>query len=180
MAKNCSVCGEKMGGLFGAIESLDVQGVCCACIFESKQDEGDSSDSLTTHTRLQDTIERNEKISRLFVTTVQMLDGYLVKEYLGVARGGTVRAKHAGSDFLAGVKNIVGGEIKGYTALLADAREEAMYRMKLDAYNMGADAVIGVNFSTSMIDVGAAEITAFGTAVKLEVSNNSKLQEEDL
>lgn len=172
MAKNCSVCGEKIGGMFGAIESLDVQGVCSACVYKHEQDERENSDSLTSHATLQDTIERNEKISRLFVTTVEMLDGYRVKEYLGVARGGTVRAKHVGSDFLAGVKNIVGGEIKGYTALLADAREEAMYRMKLDAYNKGADAVIGVNFSTSMIDVGAAEITAFGTAVKLEVSNN--------
>ena len=167
MTKECSLCGVKMGGMFGAIESLSLPGVCDACVFKQEQYERENAESLKSGAELQETEERNEQISRVLVTTVEVLDGYRVKEYLGVARGGTVRAKHAGSDFLAALKNVVGGEIRGYTALIADAREEAIYRMKFDAVSMGADAVVGVNFSTCMVDVGAAEITAFGTAVKL-------------
>ncbi len=165
MTKKCSLCGVRMGGMFGAIESLSLPGVCDACVYKQEQYERENAESPKSRAQLQKTEER--QISRVLVTTVEVLDGYRVKEYLGVARGGTVRAKHAGSDFLAAIKNVVGGEIKGYTALIADAREEAIYRMKLDAVSMGADAVVGVNFSTCMVDVGAAEITAFGTAVKL-------------
>jgi uncharacterized protein YbjQ (UPF0145 family) len=112
------------------------------------------------------------QITNFLVTTTPFLDGMKVQEYLGIARGCTVRSKNIGSDMLAAVKNIVGGEIKGYTSLMTDAREEALHRMKVDAIGLGADAVINVNFSTATIDSAAAEITAFGTAVKLEVSNN--------
>lgn len=167
MTKKCSVCGVKMGGMFGAIESLHVADTCGACVYKQEQEEREKLELEKKQNDPNTEAHRNQRVVSMLVTTVEVLDGYSIAEYLGVARGGTVRAKHVGSDFLAGVKNIVGGEIKGYTALMADAREEAMYRMKLDAFNMGADAVVGVNFSTSMIDVGAAEITAFGTGVKL-------------
>ena len=87
---------------------------------------------------------------------------------MGPVRGGTVRAKHVGRDVFAGLKNIVGGEIVGYTELLAEAREEALYRMKLDAHGKGANAIIAFRYSTSMIDAGSAEVTAYGTAVWAE------------
>ena len=91
------------------------------------------------------------------------------KTHFGLARGGTVRAKHIGTDFLAGIKSsTVGGEIKGYTKLLADAREEAIVRMKKDAQNLGANSIVGMNFSTSVLDSGMAEMCAFGTAVWTE------------
>ena len=101
------------------------------------------------------------------ISTTADIFGREIIDHVGIARGGTVRAKNAISDIGAGIKNMVGGELKAYTQLLADAREQAIHRMKVDAVLMGANAVVGVNFSTSMIDVGAAEIAAFGTAVTL-------------
>jgi uncharacterized protein YbjQ (UPF0145 family) len=85
-----------------------------------------------------------------------------------MARGSTVRAKHIGRDITALLKNIVGGEIKGYTELLTEGREEALYRMNQDAQRLGADGVIGVRMTTSMISQGAVEIMAYGTAVRLQ------------
>ncbi|MCK5872887.1 MAG: YbjQ family protein, partial [Methylococcales bacterium] len=83
-------------------------------------------------------------------------------------QGNTVRAKHAGRDFMAGLKNIFGGELKGYTELLQEAREESVQRMVAQAEAIGANAVINVRFSTSSITAGAAELFAYGTAVILE------------
>ena len=122
--------------------------------------------------------EENERLAELrknavvlakniLVSTTDQIYGREITANLGIARGGTVRAKNAISDIGAGIKNVVGGEMKAYTQLMADAREQALQRMQIDAVMMEADAVVGVNFSTSMIDVGAAEITAFGTAVAL-------------
>ena len=92
------------------------------------------------------------------------------KEYeiLGIARGSTVRSRNVGSDFFAGLKKIVGGEISEYTKLQADSREESLARMILDAEKMGADMVITVRFQTSVISQGASEILAYGTAIKLK------------
>ena len=103
----------------------------------------------------------------VLISTTDQIYGREITANLGIARGGTVRAKNAISDIGAGIKNVVGGEMKAYTQLMADAREQALQRMQIDAVMMEADAVVGVNFSTSMIDVGAAEIAAFGTAVTL-------------
>ena len=89
-------------------------------------------------------------------------------EILGVVVGSTVRAKNIGKDIMAALKNIVGGEIQEYTEMLKDARKEAINRMINEAKNIGADAVINVRFMTSAITQGAAEILAYGTAVKLE------------
>lgn len=81
--------------------------------------------------------------------------------------GSTVRAKHFGKDFFAGLKNIVGGEIRGYTELMEESRDEAMARLQQQALSKGADAVIGIRFSTSDVAPGAAEVYVYGTAVKL-------------
>ena len=101
------------------------------------------------------------------ITTTDFLPGKEITQVLGVARGSTVRARNIGRDIFAGLKNLVGGEISEYTRLMAEAREQALIRMKSDAERMGADAVINVRFTTAMIMQGTSEILAFGTAVKL-------------
>lgn len=101
----------------------------------------------------------------MFVTT-ETIHGKEIKETLGTVRGSTVRARNIGRDFFAGLKNIVGGEISEYTQLLADSREQAIKRMLDDANKLGADAVVNVRFTTSNVMQGAAEILAYGTAVK--------------
>lgn len=103
----------------------------------------------------------------MIITTTEFVPGYEVTESLGIVTGSTVRAKHIGSDIAALFKNIAGGEIKSYTDLLDQSRKMAIQRMIDEAERLGADAVIGVRFSTSSIMQGAAEILAFGTAVKL-------------
>ncbi len=91
-----------------------------------------------------------------------------ITEHVGLVRGNTIRARHLGRDILAAFRNIVGGEIHDYTKLLAESREQALDRMVDEARALGADAVIGVRFSTSMLAHGAAELLAYGTAVKLK------------
>ncbi|MDP3452168.1 MAG: YbjQ family protein [Bacteroidales bacterium] len=103
----------------------------------------------------------------MIITTTDKIPNKEITQILGVARGSTVRARNIGRDILAGLKNIVGGEIEEYTLLQAQAREQAMKRMADDARRVGADAIVNVRFSTSMIMQGASEILAYGTAVKL-------------
>lgn len=103
----------------------------------------------------------------MIITNIETVPGKRVTEHLGLVQGSTVRAKHVGKDIMAGLKNIVGGELKGYTELLVDARTEAVDRMTEQARAIGADAVINVRLSTSSITAGAAELLAYGTAVKL-------------
>ncbi|GCD78037.1 UPF0145 protein [Thermaurantimonas aggregans] len=105
--------------------------------------------------------------NNILITNTETLPGYEVIEILGIARGSTVRARNVASDIFAGLKNIVGGEISEYTKLMADAREQALKRMTDDAARLGADAVVNVRFTTSAIMQGAAEILAYGTAVRL-------------
>ncbi len=102
------------------------------------------------------------------MSTTDFIPGREVIEVIDIARGSTVRARHIGRDIMAGLRNIVGGEITEYTKLLADSREEALDRMLADAERIGADAVINVRFMTSMVMQNAAEILAYGTAVKLK------------
>lgn len=104
----------------------------------------------------------------MILTTTFTVPGRDITEILGIARGSTVRARNVGRDIVAGLKNLVGGEIEEYTQLQAHAREQAIQRMEEDARRLGADAIIGINMSTSMVTQGAAEILAFGTAVKLK------------
>jgi len=103
---------------------------------------------------------------QIIVTTLESIPGYRIVKVLGIARGGIVKAKHLGKDIVA--VNIAGGEVKEYTQLLAEAREEALKRMTEDAKNRGANAVVGVRFMTSAIGGGLAEIFAYGTAVVVE------------
>jgi len=103
----------------------------------------------------------------MIVTTTDFVPGYEVSEILGVVFGNTVRAKHIGKDITAALKNIVGGELNEYTEMLRDAREEALNRMINEAKKLGADAVLNVRFTTSQTMAGAAELLAYGTAVKL-------------
>lgn len=102
------------------------------------------------------------------ITSADHIPGQTITEHLDVVYGNTVRAKHLGRDIAAGFKSIVGGEIRGYTDMLRDARDQALDRMKEDAIDLGADAVINVRFTTSMIGQGMAEMMAYGTAVRLE------------
>ena len=104
----------------------------------------------------------------MILATLNNIPGKQIKESLGLVRGNTIRAKNIGKDIIAGFRNIVGGEIKEYTEALNEAREEAMERMLKNAEDLGADAIIGIRFTTSQIMSGAAELLVYGTAVKLE------------
>ena len=104
----------------------------------------------------------------MIVVNTEALPGYRITSVKGIVQGNTVRAKHVGRDIGAALKNIVGGELKGYTELLTEARREALERMLAQADELGADAVVNVRFSTSAVTQGAAEIYAYGTAVTVE------------
>ena len=104
----------------------------------------------------------------MLCSNTEDIPGQQIVEFYGVVTGSTVRAKHIGRDFAAGLKNILGGELKGYTELLQEARKEALHRMMEQARSLGANAVINVRFATSSIAQGAAELFAYGTAVKVE------------
>jgi len=104
----------------------------------------------------------------MIITNLETVPGKSITEHYGIAQGSSVRSKHLGRDFAAGIKNLFGGELKGYTELLSESRDEAMQRMVSQAKSMGANAVVNVRFSTSAITVGASEIFAYGTAVKVQ------------
>lgn len=104
----------------------------------------------------------------MIISNIEVIPGRRVATHLGMVQGNTVRAKHAGKDIMAGFKNIFGGELKSYTELLTEAREEAVERMTQQAQAIGANAILNVRFSTSSISAGAAELFAYGTAVVLE------------
>ena len=104
----------------------------------------------------------------MIVSNLEVLPGQRIVKHLGLAQGSTVRAKHVGKDIFASLKNIVGGELKSYTELMQEARDEAVERMIAEAQSMGANAVLNVRFATTSIAVGAAEILAYGSAVRLE------------
>lgn len=101
----------------------------------------------------------------MIITTINFIPGKEIVEHYGVVFGSTVRSKHFGKDFLAGFKNILGGELKAYTELLEEARQEAITRLIAQAKSNGANAIIGVRFGTSDVAAGAAEIFVYGTAV---------------
>jgi len=103
----------------------------------------------------------------MIVVTIEQIEGKRITETLGLVRGSTIRARHMGHDVMAGLRNIVGGEVKDYTIMLAQAREEAIQRMIEQAEKMGANAIVGTRFVTSMVMSGAAEMVAYGTAVKV-------------
>ncbi len=104
----------------------------------------------------------------MLVVTTDTIAGRDIGESVGIARGSVIRAKHIGTDIVASLRNVVGGEVTEYTKLMAEAREQAYDRMLADAGRMGADAIVGMRFATSMVTQGAAEILAYGTAVRFK------------
>ena len=104
----------------------------------------------------------------MFIANTEEIPGKVITACHGLVSGSTVRAKHAGRDLMAGIKNIFGGELKGYTELLSESRDQAIERMKLQAMEKGANGVVNVRFSTSSVAAGASEIYVYGTAVSVE------------
>ncbi len=104
----------------------------------------------------------------MIITTTETIPNNEILKVLGIARGSTVRAKSVASDFMAGLKNFVGGELQEYTKLQAQSREQALQRMIADGEKLGADAIVNVRLTTSTITQGASEILAYGTAVKIK------------
>ena len=104
----------------------------------------------------------------MIVSNIEIIPGKRITKHLGMVQGNTVRTKHLGRDIMAGLKNIVGGELVGYTELLNDARQEATDRMIEQAKSIGANAVLNVRFSTSSVSAGAAEVFVYGTAVVVD------------
>lgn len=103
----------------------------------------------------------------MLLATIDRIPGREITEVLGLVQGSTIRARHLGRDIMAGLRNVVGGEIKDYTQMLSEARELALQRMIKEAERLGADAVVGVRLATAQTMAGAAEVLAYGTAVKL-------------
>jgi uncharacterized protein YbjQ (UPF0145 family) len=104
----------------------------------------------------------------MIVVNTETIPGKEITEVLGMVRGNTIRAKHIGKDFMAGLRNIVGGELSEYTEMISEAREEALNRMVDEAKKLKADAIVNVRFTTSQVAAGAAEILVYGTAVLLK------------
>lgn len=104
----------------------------------------------------------------LILANTEILPGYRITACLGLVQGSTIRAKHFGRDLMAGLKNLVGGELRGYTELLQESRQQAVERMTEQAARLGANAIVNVRFGTASITQGAAEILAYGTAVRVE------------
>lgn len=104
----------------------------------------------------------------MILSTTETIPGRTIKRFFGVVTGSTVRSKHIGRDFMAGLKNIFGGELTGYTELLQESREDALARMVQEAESLGANAVVNLRFATSSITQGAAELFAYGTAVQVD------------
>lgn len=106
------------------------------------------------------------------LSNLESVPGHQIIQQLDVVYGSTVRSKHVGRDLMAGLKNIVGGELKGYTELLEESRQEAMNRMIEKARTLGANAIVGIRFSTSNIAQGASELFVYGTAVIVQTNSN--------
>lgn len=101
----------------------------------------------------------------MIITTTETIHGKKIDKTIGLVRGNTIRARHVGRDIMAAIKTLIGGEITEYTKLMAEAREQALDRMEDEAKRMGANAIVGVRFSTSVVLGGAAELLAYGTGV---------------
>ncbi len=104
----------------------------------------------------------------MLIATTETVAGRNITRTLGLVRGNTIRARHVGRDITAALRNLVGGEVTEYTKMVAESREQALDRMVAEAESLGADAVVAVRFTTSVITSGAAELLAVGTAVKLD------------
>jgi uncharacterized protein YbjQ (UPF0145 family) len=149
--ETCLTCGKVV------MASTIKEGNCWSCTKSFSNSRGETNEEKI-----------KQDLPSIIVVTSDHIPTMKVVSILGLARGSTVRAKHMGRDIGASLKNIVGGEIVGYTAMMAEAREEALYRMKEDAVRLGANGVTAFRFASATIDVGSAEVTAYGTAVTVE------------
>jgi len=104
----------------------------------------------------------------MIITTSEQIEGKKITRTIGLVRGSTIRARHIGRDIMAGLRGVVGGEITEYTKMMAEAREQAIQRMVEDAEKQGANAIVGLRFTTSMVMTSASEILAYGTGVVVE------------
>ena len=104
----------------------------------------------------------------MIITTAERIEGKNITKTVGLVKGSTIRARHVGRDIMAGLRGIVGGEITDYTKMMADSREQALQRMVQDAEKQGANAIVGLRFTTSMVMQNASEILAYGTGVVTE------------
>ena len=104
----------------------------------------------------------------MLMSTTETIEGKKIVKHLGLVKGNTIRARHIGRDIMASLRNVVGGEITDYTKMMAESREQALDRMIEGAQNLGANAIVGVKFATSMVMQSASEILAYGTAVVVE------------
>ena len=184
MADQCPICNEKISffNITGTARvELDgsFQDVCGTKCFEEAlrreapiKEAREKSQELAQLAKLEEIeteeVKYKQDLSSIIVVTSDHIPTMKVVSILGLTRGSTVRAKHIGRDIGAGLKNIVGGEIVGYTEMMAEAREEALYRMKVDAVRLGANGVTAFRFASATIEVGSAEVTAYGTAVTVE------------
>lgn len=110
---------------------------------------------------------KNKKEEFMILTNVESVPGKTITQHFGIVSGSTVRAKHVGRDIMAGLKNIVGGELKGYTELLRESRKQATDRMIKQAEQLGANAIVNIRYATSSVAQGASELYVYGTAVKV-------------
>jgi len=104
----------------------------------------------------------------MIITTSEQIEGKKIVKTIGMVKGSTIRARHLGRDIMAGLRGVVGGEISEYTKMMAESREQAIQRMVEDAEKQGANAIVGMRFTTSMVMQNASEILAYGTAVVVE------------
>jgi len=111
----------------------------------------------------------------MLITNLEIVPNIKITKHIGLVQGSSVRSKHVGRDIMAGLKNIFGGELQGYTELLHESRKEATERLILQAESIGANAVLNVRYSTSSIAAGAAEIFVYGTAVQIEPATGSNI-----
>ncbi len=114
------------------------------------------------------TFQKSFHGGKMIITNIETIPGRTISEHFGLVSGSTIRAKHVGRDIMASLKNLVGGELKGYTQLLQESRKQAMDRMIAQAKQLGANAIVNVRFSTSSVAQGAAELYVYGTAVKIQ------------
>ena len=156
----CKVCGSD-AGFMGII--------CPSCSAERANELHHYQEQPTTdpeaESREKSERELEARLRAILTSTTNEIDGYETSKNLGIVRGSSVRSRHVGSEAVSGLKSIVGGELKGVTKLIADAREQAIARLFRDAESLGANAIIGMRFSTSSVWESAAEVMAYGTAV---------------
>jgi len=153
----CNLEQVKVSGEIGATNQQDDMGM-------TEADSGKKQAVKSVSAQSVRTTDGKEMI----ITNIETVPGKSIVEHFGLVSGSTIRAKHLGKDLMAGLKNLVGGELKGYTQLLQESRRQAMERLIEQARQFGANAIVNIRFSTSSVAQGAAELYAYGTAVRVE------------